>query len=145
MSPDRGLAAITGATGFLGQHVVRALADDGWRVRILARRDPVSLFWSGLTPEVVRGDLFDQLALKRLSEGADVVVHIAGQIGGRKRDLDRINIEGSRNVAKAVLGANGSMIQIPAWRRASRSCRLTGPANGRGRRPRAACWDRAWA
>ena len=112
MSPVRGLAAITGATGFLGQHVVRALADDGWRVRILARRDPISPFWSGLTPEVVRGDLFDQLALKRLSEGADVVVHIAGQIGGRKRDLDRINIEGSRNVAKAVLGANGSMIQI---------------------------------
>ena len=112
MSPARGLAAITGATGFLGQHVVRALADDGWRVRILARRNPVSVFWEGLTPDIVRGDLFDPPALQRLCDGAEVVVHIAGQIGGRRRDLDRTNVEGSRNMAMAVLAASAPMIQI---------------------------------
>ena len=112
MNPVRGLAAITGATGFLGQHVVRALADDGWRVRILARRDPVSLFWDGVPPDVVRGDLFDDAALARLCEGADVVLHVAGQIGGRKPGLDRVNIEGSRKVAKAAAATSAHLLHI---------------------------------
>ena len=112
MSPTRGLAAVTGATGFLGQHVVRALADDGWRVRILARREPASLFWSGITPEVVRGDLADHAALAGLCEGADVVVHVAGQIAGKKPDLDRVNIEGSRGVATATRAASAHLLQI---------------------------------
>ncbi|WP_411289331.1 NAD-dependent epimerase/dehydratase family protein [Phenylobacterium sp.] len=102
---NRGLAAVTGATGFLGQHVVRALADAGWRVRILARRDPVSLFWSGLTPEVIPGDLGDATALARLCTGADLVVHVAGLISGRRGDLQRVNVEGTRRLAQAVLGA----------------------------------------
>jgi nucleoside-diphosphate-sugar epimerase len=112
VNPARGLAAVTGATGFLGQHVVRALADAGFSVRILARREPSSVFWSGLTPEVVRGDLADEVALARLAQGADVVVHVAGQIGGRKRDLDRVNIEGSRNVATAVRATSARLLQI---------------------------------
>lgn len=112
MSPTRGLAAVTGATGFLGQHVVRALADAGFGVRILARREPASPFWSGLTPQVVRGDLADEPALARLCEGADVVVHVAGQIGGRNRDLDRVNIEGSRCVATAVRATSATLLQI---------------------------------
>jgi nucleoside-diphosphate-sugar epimerase len=112
VSPKRGLAAVTGATGFLGQHVVRALADAGWTVRILARRDPASPFWSGLGPEGVRGDLFDAPALTRLCEGADLVVHVAGQIGGGKRDLDRVNIEGSRNLATAAAGTKAQVLQI---------------------------------
>jgi uncharacterized protein YbjT (DUF2867 family) len=112
VSPVRGLAAITGATGFLGQHVVRALADAGWRVRILARRDPASLFWDGLTPDVVRGDLFDDAALARLCEGADLVVNVAGQIGGRTPGLDRVNIEGTRNLAKAVAATSARLLQI---------------------------------
>ena len=112
MNPPRGLAAVTGATGFLGQHVVRALADAGFAVRILARRDPSSVFWNGLTPEVVRGDLADPAALARLAQGVDVVIHVAGQIGGRKRDLDQVNIEGSRNVATAVQATSARLLQI---------------------------------
>jgi nucleoside-diphosphate-sugar epimerase len=92
--------------------VVRALADAGWRVRILARRDPVSPFWDGLTPEVVRGDLFDAAALAGLCEGADVMVNVAGQIGGRRPALDRVNIEGTRNLAKAVAATSAHLLQI---------------------------------
>lgn len=112
MNPARGLAAVTGATGFLGQHVVRALAGAGFAVRILARRDPSSVFWSGLAPEVVHGDLADRAALARLAQGAQVVVHVAGQIGGRRRDLDHVNIEGSRNVAAAVQATSARLLQI---------------------------------
>lgn len=96
------LAAVTGATGFLGQHVVRALADDGWRLRILARKEPISPFWGGLTPDVVPGDLGDAAALARLCDGADLVVHAAGLIGGGRGDLDRINVAGSERLARAA-------------------------------------------
>jgi len=100
-----GLAAVTGATGFLGQHVVRALAEEGWRVRILARRPPLSAFWSGLEPEVVAGGLEDDQALHRLCAGADLIVHGAGLIGGTPADLHRINVEGARRMAESARSA----------------------------------------
>jgi nucleoside-diphosphate-sugar epimerase len=99
------LAAVTGATGFLGQHVVRALAEDGWRVRILARRAPVSPFWENLEPEVVIGGLEDGAALARTCAGADLVVHAAGLIGGSSAQLHRVNVEGSRRLARAAAAA----------------------------------------
>jgi nucleoside-diphosphate-sugar epimerase len=107
------LAAVTGATGFLGQHLVSALAKDGWRVRMLARRDPVSPFWSGLTPEVVIGSLGDRNALQSLMQGADVVFHAAGLVAGPPSDLHRINVEGSRTVAMvAAAQPQTRMIQV---------------------------------
>ena len=96
------LAALTGATGFLGQHLVRALADAGWRVRLLARRDPVSPFWRGLDPEVVPGDLGDGAALASLCAGADLVIHAAGLIAGAPERMRAVNVEGARRLAQAA-------------------------------------------
>ena len=107
---SRGLAAVTGATGFLGQHLVCALSHAGWGVRILARRDPISPFWQGVTPEVVIGDLGDEAALKRLCRGADLVVHSAGLIGGSPRAPERVNVEGSRRLAEAA--TSGRVLHI---------------------------------
>lgn len=106
------LVAVTGATGFLGQHVVRAFASRGWRVRILARRDPVSLFWSGICPEVVPGGLFDAAALERLCDGADVVVHAAGLTGGRAKALHHVNVEGARVIAAAAVRTDARLLHI---------------------------------
>lgn len=99
---SRGLAAVTGATGFLGQHLVRALAADGWRVRILARRAPISPFWAGIEPEVVIGGLEDEAALARACAGADLVAHAAGLIAGPEPALHRVNVDGSRRLAVAA-------------------------------------------
>ncbi len=74
------LAAVTGATGFLGGRLVAALLASGWDVRILARRDPTCPAWSGHAIEVVPGDLDDPAALQRLCAGATLVVHAAGLI-----------------------------------------------------------------
>ena len=60
-----GLVAVTGATGFLGRHLVRELATSGWTVRILARRDVIHPLWRDLEVEVVLGDLADAGALDR--------------------------------------------------------------------------------
>lgn len=98
----RRLAAVTGATGFLGRHIVRALADQGWSVRVLVRRDPVHPLWRGVEPEAVIGDLGDELSLARLCDGAEALVHAAGLIKARTRaGFAQVNEEGARRVAAA--------------------------------------------
>lgn len=99
MSVER-VVAVTGATGFLGLHVVAALAREGARVRILTRRDPVHELWRGISLDVVPGDLENPQALERLVKGADAVVHGAGLIKARNRSqFMRINRDGTRLIA----------------------------------------------
>lgn len=98
-----GLAAVTGATGFLGRYVVRALAVGGWRVRILARRSVDHPQLADLRLEVVRGDLADRYALRALVEGADTVIHAAGLIKApAAADFWTVNVAGTANLAAAV-------------------------------------------
>ena len=100
------LAAITGATGFLGRHLVGALAEQGWRVRALVRRDAVLAAPAGVEPEIVIGGLSDDGALDRLCRGAEVVVHVAGLIKAASfAAFAKVNVDGSRRVAEAALRA----------------------------------------
>ncbi len=97
----RPLVAVTGATGFLGLHLIAALAQAGADIRILARHDPAHEFWDGLSFETVRGSLEDEAALTRLVKGADTVIHAAGLI----KALDRAtflntNRDGTERVAR---------------------------------------------
>jgi nucleoside-diphosphate-sugar epimerase len=97
------LVAVTGATGFLGLHVVKALARSGARLRIMARRDPTHEFWRGIPLDVVAGDLEDSNALERLTAGVDAVVHMAGLIKARNlAAFMRVNRDGALAVAEAT-------------------------------------------
>ncbi len=84
MSPQP-LVAVTGGTGFLGLHLVPALAQAGFRVRVLARRAPAHPAFATVEFETVPGRLEDEAALAALVEGAAVVVHAAGLIKARNR------------------------------------------------------------
>ncbi|MDP3592787.1 NAD(P)-dependent oxidoreductase, partial [Phenylobacterium sp.] len=100
-----GLVAVTGATGFLGRHLVRELATSGWTVRILARRDVIHPLWRDLEVEVVLGDLADAGALDRLSRDADLVVHCAGLTKAWTAEaFNAVNVEGARRVAERTTG-----------------------------------------
>jgi nucleoside-diphosphate-sugar epimerase len=82
---------------------VRTLAAGGWRVRVLARRDPIDPLWADVRPEVVVGDLGDEAALGRLAAGADVLVHAAGLTKAQNRAaFDRVNAEGAHRAALAA-------------------------------------------
>ncbi len=106
-------AAVTGATGFLGRHLVRRLADDGWTVRILTRRDVLFPEWRNIAPQIVIGDVRDAAALQRLCAGADLVVHAAGLIKAASRSaFDAVNLEGVHQAALAAQAAGAGMILI---------------------------------
>jgi uncharacterized protein YbjT (DUF2867 family) len=82
--------AVTGATGFVGRHAVRALIDAGHSVRGLVRSPDKArevLPEDGWTP--VAGDVFDRPALDELTRGADAVVHTIGI----RRELPGITFE----------------------------------------------------
>jgi 2-alkyl-3-oxoalkanoate reductase len=105
-TPDRPVVALTGATGFIGRRLVPLLAADGWRVRLLLRRDPVVPEWRGVDPQIVAGDLGDPQALRQLVADATAVVHVAGMIKAtRRRHYYAVNHVGSVALADAVLAA----------------------------------------
>ena len=104
------LAAVTGSTGFLGRHVLRALVADGWRLRLLVRSDPrLTLAIPDDCPvELVLGDLTDPAnltdpgTLRQLVTGADAIIHIGGAIKAPNRaSFMRINRDGTEALAKA--------------------------------------------
>lgn len=112
-SAQGGMVAVTGATGFLGRRLVKILTEQGWTVRILARRDVADPVWSGLEPELVIGDLANAPAMTALCDGAEAVVHVAGLIKARDRAaFDRANVEGSRQVASAAKAAGARLILV---------------------------------
>jgi len=82
---------------------VAALAREGAKIRILARRDPAHEFWSGVEFETINGSLEQADALARLVDGADAVVHAAGLIKARNREAFlRVNRDGAAAVALAA-------------------------------------------
>lgn len=98
----RPLAALTGGTGFLGRHTIRALDNAGWDVRILARRTPRLPELDDLTCEVVMGDLNNKGALHALCDGAHAVIHIAGVVKAPTgAAFMAANAAGAANVAAA--------------------------------------------
>ncbi|WP_410569636.1 SDR family NAD(P)-dependent oxidoreductase [Amycolatopsis sp. cmx-4-61] len=113
--------AVTGGTGFLGAHTVRALLRHGHRVRLLARRPDrvaAALAPLGVAPDavgVVEGDVTDPAAAARLVSGVDGLLHAAGvyTFDPRRRAGLRVNEHGTEVVLAAARAAGvGRLVHV---------------------------------
>ena len=99
-------ALVTGATGFVGGHLIDRLADDGWRIRALVRPTSDIQKLKQLGVECRVGALQDAAAVAHACDGADTVFHLAAVTGLRAdTDFHRANVEGTRGVVQGVLAA----------------------------------------
>src|SRR5579863_4734348 len=93
------LAFVTGATGFLGSHVARVLAEQGASLRLLVRPTSNLKNLEGLNAETATGDLRDAASLEKAMTGCDTVFHVAADYRLWVRDpaeMYRSNVEGAR-------------------------------------------------
>jgi dihydroflavonol-4-reductase len=99
------LAFVTGATGFLGSHVARVLAEQGAELRLLVRPTSDLRNLESLSADRVVGDLRDAASIEKALSGCDVVFHVAADYRLWVRDPDqmyRSNVEATRSLLEAA-------------------------------------------
>jgi nucleoside-diphosphate-sugar epimerase len=99
---------ITGATGFIGGHLARRLADEGYRVRCLVRTGSDTSLLDDRRVELAVGDLTAPDSLARACEGCQYVVHCAAFVSdwGTGKEITRVNVGGTRDLLAASAGAS---------------------------------------
>lgn len=96
---------VTGATGHVGNVLVRELLARGYAVRALTLPGEDCNSLEGLKVECVPGDVLDPSVLESAMQGVDLVFHLAAVISLLPRQddlLERVNVQGTRNVIEAV-------------------------------------------
>jgi dihydroflavonol-4-reductase len=98
-------AFVTGATGFLGSHVVRALSEKGADLRLLVRQSSNTKNIADLKADLVTGDLRDPASLEKGIAGCDAIFHVAADYRLWVRDpneMYRSNVEGTRAILETA-------------------------------------------
>jgi dihydroflavonol-4-reductase len=96
---------VTGATGHIGNVLVRELLERGERVRALVRPGKTPLALVGLDVELAPGDILDTDSLEHALDGVSLVYHLAARISlatGLDPETERVNLEGTRNIIAAM-------------------------------------------
>lgn len=106
---------VTGATGLVGNNVVRTLLERGAATRVLTRRtsDPRPL--EGLDVEHFEGDVREPETIRRAADGVDAIVHAAAMvhIGWTRLDEQRkINVQGTKHVAQAARDCGARLVHV---------------------------------
>jgi NADH dehydrogenase len=110
------IVTIFGGSGFLGRHIVRALAKDGWRIRAGVRYPQLAEFLRpmGLVGQIqpVKASVTDDASVARAVEGADAVINLVGSFAGvfSDRQAFAINAEAAGRVARAAAAAGVSRL-----------------------------------
>lgn len=110
---------VFGGSGFLGRHVVRALAKRGYRIRVAVRRPDLALFLQPLGKVgqivAVQANLRYPDSVARAAEKADAVINLVGilQESG-SQGFQRLQVEGAGEIARAAARGGAAMIQVSA-------------------------------
>ncbi len=97
---------VTGANGLVGSNLCHKLSSSGYDVVALVREKSNLLGLKGFKGQIVHGDILDAERLASLMKGSDYVFHTAGLVSfdnRRRRELYRVNVDGTRNVMNAAL------------------------------------------
>ena len=117
--PTETLVTVFGGSGFLGRHVVRALAREGYRVRNAVRRPDLAghLQPMGRVGQIhsVQANLRYPASVERALEGADVAINLVGILYERgKQRFETVQAQGAATVAQAAAAAGVRLIHVSA-------------------------------
>ena len=125
---------ITGATGFVGSHVARKLAEAGHDLRVLYRTEKKLAILEGLSYEGVAGDLDDLELLKRACDGCEIVFHVAAKADYWKDDdKDALLAHQCRRHAERIKGGASRRRQTRRLHKQRRDCRYPSGQRALGR------------
>src|SRR5205807_2726602 len=113
VEPCASMILVTGATGFVGNHVARALIKSGEAVRILVRKTSNLKWLSDLKVEKTEGDLRDRASLDTAVKGCSMLFHVAADYRfdvSDPNDVYQSNVEGTRHLLEA--GGNAGVKRI---------------------------------
>lgn len=106
---------VTGATGLLGNTIVRRLLAGGERVRVLARAPFATRALAELRVEIVVGDITDRMVVARAIDGASLAIHAAALVRIGRRDLEelrRVNVGGTDTIVDACMNARVRLLHV---------------------------------
>jgi len=98
---------VTGATGFIGRHLVEQLVRQGRDVRCLVRKTSDISRLKRLGVELSYGDLLNRESLEAIVQDVSIIYHLAGEVySAKKRDYAVVNINGTKNLLTCCVGKN---------------------------------------
>ncbi len=109
------ITLVTGATGLLGNNVVREILATGGKARVLARQGADLRPLENLDVDIVRGDVRDAAAVARAAVGVQQIVHAAADvhIGWRgMNEAQAINVQGTQNICQAALHVGARLVHV---------------------------------
>ena len=117
--PDDRLVTVFGGSGFIGRHLVRALAKSGWRIRVAVRRPDLAFHLQPLGRvgqiHAVQANLRFPDSVERAAEGSDAIVNLVGILyKSGKQTFDAVQAQGADAVARAAAANKAKLVQFSA-------------------------------
>src|SRR5258706_12850439 len=103
-------AFVTGATGFIGSHLVDELLKKNYKIKCLVRKNSSTKWLDGKPVEFVYGDLFSHDILEKALADVDYVYHVGGvTFAKRKEEFIRGNVEATKSLLEACMEYNPNL------------------------------------
>lgn len=118
-NPNAKLVTVFGGSGFVGRHVVRALAKRGFKIRVAVRRPDLAYHLQPLGDlgqiKAVQANVRYPDSVARAVRGADVVINLTGTFDtGGKNNCHAVQAEGAKTIANAANSVNAKLIHMSA-------------------------------
>lgn len=110
---SKNISVVTGASGFVGSHLVDRLISEGHYVKCILRKSSSRRWLEGKPVEIIDCGLFDKEALENVLKDADYLFHIAGVVKSKKKDGYFIgNVETTRNLLDVLCEVNTKIKRV---------------------------------